>query len=269
MKKYRVFDCFTFYNELDTLHVRFEELYDFVDYFILCESPLTHRGKEKPLYFEENKDKYSKYKDKIVHLIDTDMPRLDPTKVDDPWLRDTHQRNYLNNGLLQFDLSNNDQIIFSDLDEIPNVKTLQKKLPVNWIYSLEQDFYYYNLHNKLKKKWRLSKVLNYETYVNKFNSTPQEVRVVLDYREIFKFRFNRNVIKNGGWHFSYFGGVEKIINKIENLVHTENDLDEFKDPKYIKKVIQDNVDIFKSGEKIKRIKNINKRKLPKGIEHLM
>lgn len=269
MKNYKVFDCFIFYNELETLHVRFEELYDFVDYFILCEAPLTHRGKEKPLYFEENKTQFSKYSDKIVHLIDTEMPLLDTKKVDDPWIRDSHQRNYLNNGLLKFDLKSNDQIILSDLDEIPNVKTLQKKLPVNWVYSLEQDFYYYNLHNKLKKKWRLSKVLDYETYVNKFNSCPQEVRVVLDYREILNFRFNRNVIKNGGWHFSYFGGVERIINKIENLVHTENDLDEFKDPKYIKKVIQDNVDIFKSGEKIKRIKNINKRKLPKGIERLM
>lgn len=265
MKNFRIFDCFTFYNELDILHVRFEELYDFVDYFILCEAPLTHRGKQKPLYFEENKEQFSKYSDKIIHLIDTDIPE----KVDDPWIRENHQRNYLNKGLLEFDLKNNDQIIISDLDEIPNAKTLQNKLPVNWIYCLEQDFYYYNLHNRLRKKWRLSKVLNYETYVNKFNSTPQEVRVVLDYREILKFRFNRNVIKNGGWHFSYFGGIEMIINKIENLGHSENDLDEFKNPKYIEKVIQDNNDIFKSGEKIKKIKNVDKRKLPKGIERLM
>ena len=63
MKNFKVFDCFTFYNELDTLHVRFEELNDFVDYFILCESHLTHRGKEKPLYFEENKDSFEEEED--------------------------------------------------------------------------------------------------------------------------------------------------------------------------------------------------------------
>ena len=34
MKNFKVFDCFTFYNELEILHVRFEELYDFVDYLI-------------------------------------------------------------------------------------------------------------------------------------------------------------------------------------------------------------------------------------------
>ena len=265
MKNYRVFDCFTFYNELDTLHVRFEELYDFVDYFILCEAPLTFRGNSKKIYFEENKEQFSKYSDKIIHLIDHDIPK----KTDNPWPRETHQRNYLNNGLLKFDLKNNDQIIISDVDEIPNVKTLQSRLPVSWVYSLEQDFYYYNLHNKLKKKWRLSKVLNYETYVNKFNSSPQEVRVVLDYKEILKFRINRNVIKNGGWHFSYFGGVEEIINKIESISHYENDLDEFKNPKYIENAIEKNKDIFKSGEKIKEIKKINKNKLPKGIERLM
>ena len=54
MKNFRVFDCFTFYNELDLLHVRLEELYDFVDYFILCEAPLTFRGNPKKMYFEEH-----------------------------------------------------------------------------------------------------------------------------------------------------------------------------------------------------------------------
>ena len=265
MKNFRIFDCFTFYNELDILHVRFEELYDYVDYFILCEAPLTHRGKQKPLYFLENKEQFSKYTDKIIHLIDKEIPK----KVDDPWIRENHQRNYLNNGLLEFDLKNNDQIIISDIDEIPNVKTLQSRLPVNWVYSLEQEFYYYNLHNRLRKKWKLSKVLNYETYVNKFNSSPQEVRVVHDYREFLNYRFDRNVIKSGGWHFSYFGGVKKIINKIENLGHFENDLDEFKNPDYLEKAIEGNKDIFKTGEKIKKINNIDKSKLPKGIEHLM
>ena len=265
MKNFKVFDCFTFYNELQILHVRFEELYDFVDYFILCEAPLTHRGKQKPLYFDENKKQFSKYSEKIIHLVDNEIPE----KVDDPWIRENHQRNYINSGLEEFDLNNNDQIIISDVDEIPNVKTLQNRLPVNWVYSLEQEFYYYNLHNRLRKKWKHSKVLDYETYVNKFNSTPQEVRVVHDYREFLNHRFDRNVIKNGGWHFSYFGGVEKIIDKIENLGHFENDLDEFKNPDYLENAIERNKDIFKSGEKIKKINNIDKNKFPKGIEHLM
>ena len=60
-----------------------------------------------------------------------------------------------------------------------------------------------------------------------------------------------------------------LANKIENLVHTENDLDEFKNPKYIENAIEKNKDIFKSGDKIKEVKKINKNKLPKGIERLM
>ena len=80
------------------------------------------------------------------------MPKLDSTKVMAPDKRYSPKKLF-NNGLLKFDLKNNDQIILSDLDEIPDVETLKKKLPVNWVYSLEQDFYYYNLHNKLKKKW--------------------------------------------------------------------------------------------------------------------
>ena len=60
-----------------------------------------------------------------------------------------------------------------------------------------------------------------------------------------------------------------IINKIENLGHFENDLDEFKNPDYLEKTIEKNEDIFKSGEKIKKINNIDKSKFPKGIERLM
>ena len=55
-----VYDCFIFYNELDLLEIRLKTLDSVVDHFVLVEATKTHRGKDKPLYFEENKERFKK-----------------------------------------------------------------------------------------------------------------------------------------------------------------------------------------------------------------
>ena len=51
----KIYDCFNFFNELDILEIRLNTLYEYVDYFVIVESNLTHSGEQKPFYFEENK----------------------------------------------------------------------------------------------------------------------------------------------------------------------------------------------------------------------
>ena len=51
----KIIDCFMFYNELDILKIRLEELYNVVDYIIIIEATITHNNTPKPLYFNENK----------------------------------------------------------------------------------------------------------------------------------------------------------------------------------------------------------------------
>ena len=65
-RKYKVIDCFTFYNELELLNLRLHELWDDVDYFVISESNHTHRGKKKKLYYLENQDKFIKFSEKII-----------------------------------------------------------------------------------------------------------------------------------------------------------------------------------------------------------
>jgi hypothetical protein len=45
-------DCFTFYNEINMLRFRLEELKDVVDYFVLVESDMTFNKNRK--HFIEN-----------------------------------------------------------------------------------------------------------------------------------------------------------------------------------------------------------------------
>ena len=65
-----IIDCFPFFNEFDILKIRFEELYDVVDYFVIVEADHTHTGKPKPWNFEENKFRYSQYASKIISIYD-------------------------------------------------------------------------------------------------------------------------------------------------------------------------------------------------------
>ena len=56
----KIFDSFRFFNELEILELRFNILYDVVDYFVITECPFTISGNEKPLYYLENKDRFYK-----------------------------------------------------------------------------------------------------------------------------------------------------------------------------------------------------------------
>lgn len=211
----KIIDCFTFYNELDILKFRLEYLYDVVDHFILVEAVLTHSGNPKPLFFEQNKHMFSKYLDKIVHIVVTDMPKETNTilfkkskKHEFTILREVHQRMCITRGLDQLNLNNEDVLIISDCDEIIDKNTL-KASTINQVFSLEQDLYYYNITLQQKDKWTQAKILDYKTY--KLYNDPQKIRILQ----------HLPLIHKGGWHFSYFGNLDFIINKIRNFCHSD------------------------------------------------
>ena len=68
-----IFDCFTFFNELDILEIRLNEMAPMVDRFVLVEARKTFQGADKPLYFDQNKARFTPFLDKIEHVI-VDFP---------------------------------------------------------------------------------------------------------------------------------------------------------------------------------------------------
>lgn len=145
----KVYDCFTFFNELELLKVRLEELNDHVDYFVLVEAVETHRGDPKPLYFQENRHLFEKYLPRIIHIIVTE--RLSPNQEDPVkgfWNREHLQREYIAKGLKNCE--HLDIILISDLDEIPCTEALKKvKRQLNFTKSKN-----FNSHKKYKKRKR-------------------------------------------------------------------------------------------------------------------
>jgi beta-1,4-mannosyl-glycoprotein beta-1,4-N-acetylglucosaminyltransferase len=238
----QMIDCFTFYNEIDMLMYRLNTLYDVVDKFVLVEATLTHRGNEKPLYFKENKEKFGRFLDKIIHIIDdglNPLPKVNPSVEwnDDVWKNENHQRNSIQEGLKQLSLNENDILIISDVDEIPNPNILrilrEKNMKIDYL-SLSQDMYYYNLTTLNYNKWFLAKVLSYSYYVDVLKYTPQLCRSLI----------TKRCIENGGWHLSYFGDPHFIQNKLKQFAHQEFNNEKYTDLGEIQKRIQNKEDLF-------------------------
>jgi len=249
----KIIDCFIFYNELEMLNYRLSILNDYVDYFIIVESKYTFSGKEKEIYYNNNKDLFKQWHHKIIHIIVGDAPYIYPNidyNKKEQWTNEKYQRNNIHLGishLAQYDkISNNDLIIISDLDEIPDMNKLKilKQLKFD-ICCFEQDFYYYNLNSKIREKWYLSKILSYSHY-KKINLLCDDIRnLKCDY------------IHRGGWHLSYFGNENFIKNKIQNFSHQELNNDDNTNTDKIKYRIDNQLDIFSRRDHI--IDNIDKK----------
>jgi beta-1,4-mannosyl-glycoprotein beta-1,4-N-acetylglucosaminyltransferase len=240
----KIIDCFTFYNELDMLTYRLNILNNVVDFFVLVEATHTHVGKVKPLFYQENKHLFEKFNHKIIHVIVDDFPHKYPNiniEKEEQWINEKFQRNCISRGINKLSLQNNDIITITDLDEIPNPKVLELmknngiKVSIN---ILEMDFYYYNLNSRLDHLWYHSKILTFEKY--------KELNIVCD-----KIRFySCPIIKNAGWHLSYFGDDKFIKNKIENFGHQELNIDLFTNQEKIQNRIKNTQDLFDRPTKL-------------------
>ena len=116
----RVIDAVPFFNELEMLRVRFEELDPVVDKFVLVESAMTHSGKPKPLHFEDNRSRFEPWLDKIVHVVMETLP-----DSLDHWVRERSQRDGIHDGVAQTGALPEDLLLVSDTDEIPRRSTVR------------------------------------------------------------------------------------------------------------------------------------------------
>jgi len=242
----KIIDCFIFYNELNMLNMRLHELNNYVDLFVLIESKHTFSLNKKELYYQDNKSLFNKFNNKIKHYVIDDMDKIDSYSA---WDRESYQRNYILNCLIKDeDINDDDIILISDIDEIPNPKIFDEirfRLINNKVSKLVlcQRFFYYNFTCENKDKYLRHKSRNTIAilFKNLKNTTPQYLR---GRRGTFK------QVHNGGWHCSYFGDSNEIINKIKQFSHQEYNNEKYLDCEKINFNIANNLDIFnRSTEK--------------------
>ena len=236
----KIIDCFMFFDEEMLLELRLNTLNKFVDKFVIVESAYTHSGKEKKLIFDINK--YPRFKEKIDYIVVRDFPQgIEQISNDDSNLeitnkeimnalrRENFQRNAIKEGLVNVD--DDDWIIISDLDEIPDLSNINFNSIKNKLIFFKQKVFYYKLNLELKTlRWIGSKACK-----KKYLKSPQWLRNVKDkiYSKwrldiIFSKKRYNNIyfVENGGWHFSFVKKPEDIEKKLKSyLHHREYDLD--------------------------------------------
>lgn len=191
-----VYDCFTFYNELDLLEIRLNILDPYVDFFVLAESKQTFSGKDKPLYYLLNNKRFKKWHSKILWL---ENPKL---WAADPFERAGFQKDNLRKALIK-EAEDNDIVYFGDLDEIWKPQNIKD----DRVYNLKQLNYSYYLDNRSSEEW-------VGTIVGKWG--------IVKTNTFNHWRANHdNVIDNGGWHFTNMGGEEQILKKLDAYDHQE------------------------------------------------
>ena len=70
----KIFDCITFFRELELLDLRLMELYDVVDHFVIVEATRTHQGCPHDPVFLAHRQRFLPYLDKIIHVLVDDLP---------------------------------------------------------------------------------------------------------------------------------------------------------------------------------------------------
>ena len=269
------------------MDLRFNILNEYVEKFIVCESTISHSGKKKKLNFDINN--YPKFKDKIKYIVIDEEPKgiiglknglAEPhEKRSDSLKRINLSYDYMLRAISE--ASDNDLIILSDNDEIPNLNSQQFKNCNKNIIIFKQLFFYYKLNlfydlvpwygskatrkkNLISMSW-LRNLKNKEYPFWRIDTLFSNTRYI-----------NLEIIKDGGWHFTNLMTAEKLYEKLTNFGHhdefeisgiTVNDLQKKMDKKEV--FFNHFVDKEKYKERWNfdyKLKKIGVEKLPKYLQ---
>ena len=251
----KFFDCFMYNNEDLILDVRLNSLDKYIDKFVIVEAKQNHQGKKKDSYnFEINN--FKKFKDKIKYLKIENFPDQYSS-----WQRENFQRNFITKGLL--DANDDDFVIISDIDEIPNLEYLDKLVKSNKRYTAFKQkmiYYKFNLLNLTEADWHGSRMCKFKDLKSPQWLRDQKVKKYPFYR-LDKIKWQ--IVDNGGWHFSMIMTPTEISEKIKSFAHTEFNTPEFTNVENIEKKIKLKEDLF--GRKFEFQKILDKNDLPKYI----
>ena len=229
----KIYDCFMYFDEELILDLRLNILDKYVDYFVIVESVFTHKGDKRNLNFNINK--FKKFKKKIIYLVYDQsllkIKKINPNDteyikscriIENANLRENGQRNFIKEALN--DANNEDIILVSDVDEIPNLESVNFNKKNSKIILFNQDMFYYKFNLKLPNLvWTGTKACKKKNF-----ESAQWLRNVKDRKYPFyridtyfsKTKYiNCEFINNGGWHFTNIKTAEQIKFKLESYLH--------------------------------------------------
>ncbi|MDC2969643.1 hypothetical protein OAY12_00470 [Candidatus Pelagibacter sp.] len=247
----KIFDCTLYYDEDLILDARLNILDKYIDKFIICEATFTHSGRKKKLNF--NIEKFSKFKDKIIYIIQDTEPKDiiydDISKrIENPinWRanavkRISHQRNKLLEEVNKH-ADMNDFILYSDNDEIPNLDLHDITKENSKIIIFEQDLYYFKFNLLCDRiKWYGTRAIKKKDLINFEWLREVKPKKYPFYRLDTLLKKNKytnlRILKNGGWHFTRVISPEEIHAKELDAEHHDEYRASNKNPERIRDLI--------------------------------
>jgi len=203
----KTYDVFTFFNEIEVLEIRLNELDDWADQFVLVEGTKTFQNKPKDLVYEKNKHLFSKWHHKITHVIVDDAP-----DTEDTWAVETFNFNACDRGLKE--LKDDDIVMWSCVDEIPKKSSVKEHIKNHTAPAMMMQYPlgsgYLNCWNRLAGEWTGSRLV-----------TGAEWRASKNQYNDFRKHWLGQHITNGGWHFCNIGGADRYRLKTQSYAHKE------------------------------------------------
>ena len=204
----KIFDFCIFNNEYDILELRLEYMSDFVERFYVAEINLTHQSSPSEFYSY----KFIPTSSIAQKLIDEGrliFVRIELEPSNEYFAIEKRHRiefsNWVKNNVKEEFIG-----LLSDCDEIISKDILFHLDDIHSIKRLDLKMFYFSADN-------YSHLHSWNYFVKIFNSKNLEE---IDFQSMREYSTN-DVIYDMGWHFSCFGGINQVIDKIKSYSHSE------------------------------------------------
>lgn len=207
-----IYDTFMGNAEFSMLECRMVELQPIPNLVhVLVEADVDHQDHPKPYHFTDNTRLFEQWGDRLRIIRATDLPSAQVAP--DPWAREHAQREWVREGLA--DAKPDDLILHGDIDEIPTVPWVWSaaNTPGERFHIAMQRFHCFAVDWLHPQPWPGTVAGRYGR-VSSF-SEMRDIRM-LGYTPELQARPT-----NGGWHFSWVGGRDAALDKLESFCHPE------------------------------------------------
>ncbi len=206
-------------GEESILKIRLETLNEFVDTFLILESPRSHSGIPKELEFPKQRHLFEKFKHKIKYY-----------SADYCIHKNGHENDFEGRELIlrmakeRLNLKDEDVLIHGDLDEIPNPQTLEKVLHLDLdnplTLMMETRILCFDLKlNNPEGLFPGSMILKGKHIGNE---KLYQLRRIRGNPYVQNHQYDSfDLVKNGGIHFTYCAGIDKTIDKMRYFCHSD------------------------------------------------
>ena len=209
----KIIDCITYCGEDLLLKIRLETLYNKVDKFVIVEANKYFNGKVKPQLF--NFKLFEKYSDKLEYYFIEDLPNYNGYNLE----YEIFIKNQIARGLKN--LNDEDIILISDVDEIPNLQNEKFKSFDSAVFLQKMYYYKFNINVsdglKFKNKVPCTKSCKFKFFKSFDQVRKFRVKNIPWWR--FDQKIKRYIELDGGWHFSFLMNSEGVRSKLSRFEH--------------------------------------------------